>query len=67
MDATNPRAFPSSAVEDAYGGMSLRDYFAGQALIGLLANPGNVILRSEVLTTRCYLIANAMLNERNKP
>lgn len=28
---TNPRAFPSAAIDDGFGGMTLRDWFAGQA------------------------------------
>lgn len=43
MDApANPPAFPLAVDESfqfANDGMSLRDWFAGQALAGLLANP----------------------------
>ena len=56
----------------AYPGMSLRDYFAGQALAGWIANP------EEVSPNKCetipemgarisYLYADAMLAERVKP
>lgn len=27
----NPRAFPSAAIDDQFGGMTLRDWFAGMA------------------------------------
>lgn len=38
-DTTNPRAFPSAAIDPRYGGMQLRDWFAGQIVCGILANP----------------------------
>jgi hypothetical protein len=46
---------------DRLPGMSLRDFFAGQALVGLLANPedGSIVKQA-------YLFADAMLAERNK-
>jgi len=45
-------------------GMSLRDWFAGQALVGLLSDPecgGG----SEALARTSYSIADAMLSARN--
>jgi hypothetical protein len=53
------------------GGMSLRDYFAGQALAGLLARgtgDGNFIINGQSLgaCTATYVIADAMLVEREK-
>ena len=50
-------------------GMSLRDWFAGQAMVGLMSDPG---LRPsntdefEHMATRLYQVADAMLNERKK-
>ena len=44
-------------------GMSLRDYFAGQALIGILSETGSD-MNDDVLSRRCYEIADAMLNAR---
>lgn len=46
-------------------GMSLRDYFAGQALAGLLANPD---VNGEVhhFATDAYRCADAMLAERSR-
>ena len=71
-------AFPSAVAigpagdvyEGVDGGMTLRDWFAGQALAGLLANPS----REEAGTrpaeahyaAASYLIADAMLAERDK-
>jgi hypothetical protein len=44
-------------------GMSLRDWFAGQALIGLVANAGNS--RSAKGTARvAYVLADTMLEAR---
>ena len=63
-------AFPSTFqnykgdyVRDA--GMSLRDYFAGQAVTGWLATAVN--LSSETNEAKqAYKLADAMLKERNK-
>ena len=46
-------------------GMSLRDYFAGQALAGMLAYGGRPSDFGERAAT-CYALADAMLAERNK-
>lgn len=49
--------------EFGLGGMTLRDWFAGQALAGVCSDPdfaGNV-------ATWCYKTADAMLAERAKP
>ena len=49
-------------------GMSLRDWFAGQALAGLLSSP---FARKDVtwgdFTADAYDVADAMLAQRNKP
>lgn len=50
-----------------YKGMTLLDYFAGQALMGLcskyaLSNPSD----QQVLAQMSYELANAMLTERSK-
>ena len=50
-------------IRDAQTGMSLRDYFAGQALAGLLAD-SNASSRS-VYATDAYDLADAMLAARN--
>ena len=56
-------AFPSNE----YGnlGMSLRDYFAGQALAGLLACP-ETSGGEEAFALNAYKYADAMLAERQK-
>ena len=59
-------AFPGT---DAKGfvsdGMSLRDYFAGHAWAGMVANP-EIPTDAEYITKWSYLNADAMLAERQK-
>jgi len=44
-------------------GMSLRDYFAAQALLGLIVNPQ---FSPDGCATRAYRVANAMIAERRR-
>lgn len=46
---------------DSTGGMSLRDYFAGQVLASQIDDD-----RDADLAARCYALADAMLAERAK-
>lgn len=46
-------------------GMTMRDYFAGRALGGMLADPNVVADRPRDLANCCYEIADAMV-ERSK-
>lgn len=51
-------------------GMTLRDYFAGQALPQVLATsfaPPGVQVDSNIMAQGAYLLADAMLAERGKP
>ena len=50
----------------AFRGMTLRDYFAGQVLAGLLAVPATTS-NTSYLADECYRQADAMLVERDKP
>lgn len=67
---TGGAAFPCEGGSDsglyADAGMTLRDYFAGQALSGLLSHPKVVL--DEALKPNigidCYEIADAMLEAR---
>ena len=73
--AENPPAFPGETQwesqnpphrhREPYQGMSLRDYFAGQALAGSLADP-EVDDGCEIIVKFCYAIADEMLVEREK-
>ena len=65
-------AFPLT-VPDKYGrapsGMSLRDWFAGQALAGLMSDPGLrpcSVEEFEHMAARLYQVADAMLAARQK-
>jgi hypothetical protein len=71
----NPPAFPvlDSTLGDFRDGMSLRDYFAGQAIIGLLAETAEAAsygrLRREQyasFASECYGLADAMLAARGQ-
>jgi hypothetical protein len=45
-------------------GMSLRDYFAGQALAGMMARKYSDELTTREISCGCYLLADAMLKSR---
>lgn len=57
-------------VSYAQDGMSLRDYFAGQALQGIMAgywgNPEIFELSAEVISNEAYIAADAMLKARGE-
>lgn len=73
----NPAAFPSVCLSDpghpaSVPGMTLRDHFAGQALMGNLANDldgpaGKMEDIAKHFARMSYLYADAMLAERAKP
>jgi hypothetical protein len=60
-------AFPREYRTGGHNGMTLRDYFAGQALTGLLAGrqPNNAY-PLEYLAETSYATADAMLEARDK-
>lgn len=64
-------AFPGGdgGVRDLNEGMTLRDYFAGQALNGFLActQQGEKIRDFSKVAQGMYLLADAMIAEREKP
>ena len=51
-------------VGDAWSGMSLRDYFAGQALMGFMANTKRPTTYAADDAAWAYTIADAMLAAR---
>ena len=69
MDKTGGPAFPFEQYSPACTGMSLRDWFAGQALAGIMANSKLMIVLDEKKqdpASCAYQMADFMLNERNK-
>lgn len=71
----NPPAFPHECVtiyagggesESAEQGMSLRDYFAGQALAGICADGGHGLTFQHEVARAAYECADEMLREREK-
>lgn len=72
MTIENPTAFPASA--DNYGnflkgtpGMTLRDYFAGQALAGIIAADNSPAGDWPLCAEHAYKAADAMLAARKGP
>ena len=63
VDDLGGPAFPLHGGEWVQHGMTLRDWFAGQALAGLVAS----IETPDDHARHAYLIAEAMLIERLKP
>lgn len=64
-------AFPLPSYDwNTHGGMSLRDWFAGQAMAGILANPealrASPPLKHAERAEAAYKAADAMIAERNK-
>ena len=62
----NPAAFPNPMIpewQEGSTGMTLRDYFAGQALAGIMANPH---IGDDGGPKYAYYLADAMLAQRHK-
>jgi hypothetical protein len=55
---------PTSGQTEIAEGMDLRDWFAGQALEGLLAS--EVIDNMDTFVTRSYLLADLMMKKRKE-
>lgn len=71
MDAKNGGpAFPLQSIgpdfAPGYSGMTLKQYFAGQALQGLLAYYGNPSHRYDEIAMQAYTFAEAMIDEGNQ-
>ena len=63
---SNPQAFPSTTEQYHGDGMTLRDYFAGQALIKMLDHKPEHGREYAYVARMCYEYAYAMLKERGK-
>ena len=62
-------AFPSTTSPFVHRGLSKRDYFAGQALAGMIASDSSIDRTKINKPVRAYIayeFANAMLKERDK-
>jgi hypothetical protein len=55
--------YPNGNVQPGWNGMTLRDWFAGQALAGLCANP-SINMGSHATAEAAYLSADAMFIAR---
>lgn len=67
MKTKNIAAFPLKHSDDKFNpGMTLRDYFAGQVIIGVISNPSlwNDITTLEQSAEFAYEIAEKLLIER---
>lgn len=73
--AESPRAFPSNAIDENFGGMSLRDWFAGQIAASLFSEADNADMWTgliddassySLVAERSYRMADAMLAHRAK-
>lgn len=64
MPKTGGPAFPRPYAGDS--GMTLRDYFAGQALCGYLASHSMDVAELRDAAQYAYAYADAMLTEREK-
>lgn len=56
-----PRAFPSATIDDAFGGMSKREWFAGLAMAGFCAAPDFSQWTPENVASEAYKVADAMI------
>ncbi len=76
MSVENPQAFPQPRYLDYNGrepgtykggndGMTLRDYFAGQVITGMMAHPMKSVVPTPELVRYAYEIADAMLKARS--
>jgi len=59
------RDLDGNGIMAGWNGMSLRDWFAGQALAGMLSDP-RCDVSASMFAHRSYLAADAMLAERVK-
>lgn len=59
-------AFPALDARTMLSGMSLRDYFAAQALQGVLAADTEELLSVDAIASVAYRIADAMLKSKGE-
>lgn len=59
-------AYPTISNTGPRPGMELRDWFAGQAVIGLLSNPKHDDDDNEHIALVAYGVANCLMEEREE-
>lgn len=65
---TQPFSVDAHNWSDGSEGMTLRDYFAGQALNGMFAaDTYESVMKTELKVRLAYEAADAMIAERDKP
>ncbi len=71
--ANGGAAFPGAPTEnehgvrfDGWGGMSLRDWFAGQALVGIVYHAQDLFEDATTVADVAYHFADAMIAARDK-
>ena len=64
-DKTGGAAFPLESDYGSQRGMTLRDYFAGQAIVALAEHAGRVDM-THSHAEQAYRVADAMIAEREK-
>lgn len=62
----NENGWGNYSVGTSNDGMSLRDWYAGEAMKGMLSNPTNDDTDIPTLARKSYQCADAMLKEREK-
>lgn len=55
---------PMGQTDERQSGMSLRDWFAGKALCGMLADPDGGRASCKSIALSCYAVADAMMEAR---
>jgi hypothetical protein len=53
--------FPDDKNANEEQGMTLRQYYAGQVLIGIMANTNSTAVTSDTIAAWCFQMADAML------
>jgi len=69
MKTKNPTAFPLKHADDKFNpGMTLRDYFAGQVIVGIVSNTPlwNDITTLQQSAELAYELADALLIQRQQ-
>lgn len=66
MASNGGPAFPFPHTSNLQPGMSLRDYFAGQAMIGLMTNHEALKKGTDWVVAHAFIAADAMLAARKE-